>query len=248
VRIIAQTGTHASHIDFAAARECGIIIAKASAGFSVGAAELAIGLAIAVMRGIPANDAAIRRGEWLTPMTPVLCEKTLGVIGLGRIGRHVAQIGNACGMRVIAWSPHLTGPAAAAAAAERRELDDLLREADIVTIHASLTNESRGLLDARRLGLMKPTAYLINTARGPIVDEAALIEALKAKRIAGAGLDVFDREPLPAGHPLTALPNVVLTPHVGWPTDQGYEKFADAACDVLFAYLDGAEVPRFESH
>jgi phosphoglycerate dehydrogenase-like enzyme len=247
VRIIAQTGNHASHIDFPAARERGIVIAKASAGFSVGAAELAVGLAIAVMRAILPNDAAVRRGEWPAPMTSVLYGKTLGIIGLGRIGRHVAQIGNAFGMRVIAWSPHLTAAAAAAAAVERRELDDLLQEADIVSIHASLTNESRGLLDARRLGLMKPTAYLINTARGPIVDEAALIEALKAKRIAGAGLDVFDREPLPAGHPLTTLPNVVLTPHIGWPTDQGYEKFADAVCDVLFAYLDGGEVPRFES-
>jgi phosphoglycerate dehydrogenase-like enzyme len=200
---------------------------------------------MAVMRGIPGNDAAVKRGEWPTPSTPVLHGKTLGIIGLGRIGRHVAKFGIAFAMRIVAWSPHLTDAAAAEAGAGRRELDDLLREADVVSIHAPLTKESRGLLDARRIGLMKPTAYLVNTARGPIVDEAALVAALTEKRIAGAGLDVFDREPLPDGHPLTRLQNVVLTPHIGWPTDDGYQKFAEAACDVLLAYLDGADVPRF---
>ena len=148
-------------------------------------------------------------------------------------------------MRVLAWSPRLTDAAAAASGAERRELDDLLRASDVVSIHATLAPESRGLLDARRLALMKPTAYLINTARGPIVDEAALVAALREKRIAGAGLDVFDQEPLPAGHPLTTLDNVVLTPHIGWPTDEAYERFADSAADVLIAYLDGRDVPRF---
>jgi phosphoglycerate dehydrogenase-like enzyme len=245
VRIIAQTGNHAHHIDLAAARERGIVVARASAGYSVGAAELAIGLAIAAMRGIAANDAALRRGEWPAPSTPVLHAKTLGIVGLGRIGQHVAKVGIAFGMRVLAWSPRLTDAAAAAAGAERRELDDLLREADVVSIHASLTAESRGLVDSRRIGLMKPTAFLVNTARGPIVDEAALVAALKEKRIAGAGLDVFDREPLPAGHPLTTLSNVVLSPHIGWPTDEGYQQFAEAACAVLLGYLDGRDVPRF---
>jgi phosphoglycerate dehydrogenase-like enzyme len=151
-------------------------------------------------------------------------------------------------MRVLGWSRSLTDAAAAAAGAERRDLDDLLRQADVVTIHASLAPSSRGLIDARRLTLMKPTAYLVNTARGPIVDEAALVTALLERRIAGAGLDVFDREPLPAGHPLTRLPNVVLTPHIGWPTDDGYQRFAGSACDVLMAYLEGRQVPSFEGH
>jgi phosphoglycerate dehydrogenase-like enzyme len=248
VRVIAQTGNHANHIDLAAARDRHIVIAQASAGFSIGAAELAIGLAMAVMRQIPVNDTAVRRGEWRAPSTPVLHGKTLGIIGLGRIGRHVSRIANAFGMRVLGWSPTLTDTAAASAGAERRDLDDLLRESDVVTIHASLTPSSRGLLDARRVGLMKPSAFLVNTARGPIVDERALVEALTAKRIAGAGLDVFDSEPLPAGHPLTMLPNVVLTPHIGWPTDDGYQRFAAAACDVLLAYLDGREVPTFNGH
>jgi len=150
-------------------------------------------------------------------------------------------------MRVLAWGPRLTGEAARAADAERCELDDLLRRSDIVSIHATLAPESRGLIDARRIALMKPTAFLINTARGPIVHEDSLVAALRDARIAGAGLDVFDREPLPAGHPLTMLPNVVLTPHIGWPTDEAYERFADAAADVLLAYVDGREVPRFRA-
>ena len=129
--------------------------------------------------------------------------------------------------------------------AERRELDELLTSSDIVSIHATLSDETRGLIDARGLGLMKPTSYLINTPRGPIVDEAALCAALSSGQIAGAGLDVFDEEPLPPGHPLTRISNVVLTSHLGWPTDAMYTQFSDAAADVLLAYLDGKEVPRF---
>lgn len=248
VRVLVQTGNHANHIDFAAAHDCGILVAKASAGYSIGAAELTLGLAMAVMRQIPASDAAVRRGEWPTPSTPVLHGKTLGVVGLGRVGRHVARIGNAFGMRVVGWSRTLTDEAAAGAGAERRELDDLLGEADVVTIHVSLSPTSRGLLDARRIALMKPTAFLINTARGPIVDEVALVDALRAGRLAGAGLDVFDQEPMPPGHPLTSLSNVVLTPHLGWPTDDGYQRFATSACDVLLDHMAGRSLSGFEGH
>jgi phosphoglycerate dehydrogenase-like enzyme len=247
VRVIAQTGNHASHIDFAAARELGITVAKASGGYSVGTAELTIGLAIAVMRQVPAGDAAIRRGEWPSGVAPILHGKTLGIVGLGRLGRHVARLAAAFGMRLLAWSPTLTPARAAESGAEHRELDALLREADVVTIHVSLNAATRGLIDARRLALLKPSAYLINTARGPIVDEAALVEALRHGRLAGAGLDVFDTEPLPAGHPLTTLRNVVLSAHIGWPTDDGYEKFAADACDVLLAFMEGREVPRFDA-
>ena len=246
VRLIVQTGSHASHIDFAAAEECGIVVARASAGGSIGAAELAIGLAIAVMRRIPENDAAVRRGEWNTPMTPVLHGKTLGIVGLGQVGRHVARIANAFGMRVLACSRSLTDTAAMEAGAEQRGLEDLLAESDVVSVHAALTPATRGLLDARRLALMKPTAWLINTARGPIVDEAALVAALSERRIAGAGLDVFDSEPLPPGHPLTRLPNVVLQPHIGYPTDDGYRRFAAAASRVLLDWMEGREVPSFD--
>ena len=247
VRIIAQTGTHAHHIDLTAAAERGIVIARANSGFSIGASELAIALALALMRQIPASHAAIAAGGWPMPTTPVLYAKTLGIIGLGRVGQHVATLGAAFGMRVLAWSPRLTDAAAVAGMAERTSLDELLTESDVVSVHAVLTGESRGLLDARRIGLMKPSAYLINTARGPIVDEHALVDALRKKRIAGAGLDVFDEEPLPAAHPLRSLSNVVLTPHIGWPTDESYARFSAAACEVLLAHQAGMDVPRFDS-
>ena len=238
VRLIIQTGKHNPHIDFAAAADCGIEVIPVSGGYSIGAAELAIGLAQAVMRRIPMLDAAVRRGEWQPPMTRVLSGKTLGIVGFGRIGRHVARIAAAFGMRVLAWSRSLTGDAAAAAGVKYRELDDLLREADVVSIHVSLNDQTRGLIDARRLALMKPGSYLVNTARGPIVDESALAAALNEGRLAGAGLDVFGTEPLPPEHPLTRARNTVLTPHIGFPTDHGHEQFATAAADALDAYLD----------
>jgi phosphoglycerate dehydrogenase-like enzyme len=245
VRIIAQTGGHAYHIDLAAAQQQGIVIAKAAGGFSTGAAELAIGLAIALMRGIPAADTAVKSGAWPATLGVELHDKTMGIVGFGHVGRHIARIAVAFGMRVLASSPRLTEESATSAGIESRALDDLLRDSDVVSVHAALTPQTRGLIDARRLGLMKPTAYLVNTARGPIIDETALVDVLSKRRIAGAALDVFDTEPLPAGHPLSRLPNVILTPHLGWPTDHRYAQFADAAADVLLAHLDGRDVPRF---
>ena len=244
-RIIAQTGGHAYHIDLAAAQQQGIVVAKAAGGFSTGAAELAMGLAIALMRGIPAADTAVKSGAWPAMLGVELHDKTMGIVGFGHVGRHVARIAAAFGMRVLASSPRLDEQSATSAGVEARALDDLLRDSDVVSVHAALTPQTRGLVDARRLALMKRTAYLVNTARGPIIDAAALIEALAQRRIAGAALDVFDTEPLPAGHPLTRLPNVILTPHLGWPTDHRYAQFADAAADVLLAHLDGRDVPRF---
>jgi phosphoglycerate dehydrogenase-like enzyme len=245
LRVIAQTGTHVNHIDLPAAAERGIVVGKAAAGHSYGAVELTIGLMIAVVRQIPAHDHAVRNGEWSTPLTPALHGKTLGIVGFGRIGQHVAEVGRVFGMRVLAWGPRLTDAVAKEAGVEHQPLDDLLKMADVVSIHAALTPESRGLIDRRRVGLMKASAYLVNTARGPIVEEAALVEALAQRRIAGAGLDVFDQEPLPATHPLTRLSNVVLTPHMGWTTDYRYGLFAQGAADLLLAYLDGEDVPQF---
>jgi len=245
LRIIAQTGNHAYHIDLTAAEERRVIVAKATGGFCTSAAELAIGLMIAVMRKIPSIDREIKLGKWPTPMTYVLRGKTLGIVGLGHVGRHVVKIARAFEMKVLAWGPRLSQAAAASVGAESRELDDLLSSSDIVSVHATMSPESRGLIDDRRLRLMKPTSYLINTARGPIVDEPALCAALASGKIAGAGLDVFDEEPMAFGHPLTKLPNVVLTSHIGWPTDEIYKQFADAAADALLAYLDGQDVPRF---
>jgi phosphoglycerate dehydrogenase-like enzyme len=246
VRVIAQTGNHAYHVDFDAARERGIVIAKASGGFGTGAGELVFGLAISLMRGIPDADLNVKSGRWLTPLGVELYGKTMGIVGLGRIGSHVARIAGAFGMRVLAWSRRPDAARAAAVGAELAELDTLLAQSDVVSVHVTLSSESRGLIDARRLGLLKSTAFLINTSRGPVIDETALVAALADRRIAGAGLDVFDTEPLPAGHPLTTVPNVVLTPHMGWPTDKMYDQFANAAADALMAFMDGLPVPTFE--
>jgi phosphoglycerate dehydrogenase-like enzyme len=245
LRIIAQTGNHAYHIDLAAAAERRIIVGKASGGFCTGAGELAIGLAMALMRHIPSANAAVKSGDWPRLMGRELHGKTLGIVGLGHVGRHVAKIGQALGMHVVSWSRRPDPAAAASLGIETADLDHLLQVSDVVSVHATLAPETRGLLDRRRIGLMKRTAYLINTARGPIIEENALVEALSDGRIAGAGLDVFDREPLPAGHPLTQLTNVILTPHLGWPTDKMYEQFAQAAAEVFFAFMDGHDVPRF---
>ena len=245
LKIIAQTGNHAYHIDLQAAEARGIVVAKASGGFCTGAGELAIGLAIALMRQIPSAHREVSAGRWPAPLGIELHGKTIGIVGLGHVGAHVAKIARAFGMRVLAWSRQPKEGLAASVGAETAELDDLLRVSDVVSIHATLSPESHGLIDARRLGLFKPTAFLINTSRGPIVDEAALVDALANRRIAGAALDVFDTEPLPSGHPLTTLSNVLLTPHIGWPTDKMYSQFADAAADVLLAHLDGRDVPRF---
>jgi phosphoglycerate dehydrogenase-like enzyme len=248
LRIIAQTGNHVYHVDLEAAQARNIIVAKATGGGCTSAAELTIGLMLAVMRQIPSVDREVRNGGWPTPMTYVLRGKTIGLVGLGYVARHVAKIAKAFEMKVLAWGPRLTPDIAAAAGAENCDLDDLIRRSDVLSVHATLTPQSRGLIDARRIGLMKPGAYLINTARGPIVDETALCDALAGNRIAGAGLDVFDQEPLPPGHRLTKLPNAVLTSHLGWPTDEMYSKFAEAAADVLIDYLEGREVARFVDH
>ena len=246
VRIIAQTGNHAYHIDLEEAERRNIVIGKATGGFCTSAGEMTFALMMAVMRNIPNTDRAIKNGEWPTPMTYVLRGKTLGIVGLGNIGRYVAGIAKAFGMNVIAWGHRLTPETAAASGAEYRALDDLMREADIVTVHATMAPETRGLIDQRRIAMMKPTAYIVNTSRGPIIEEAALVAALQNGHIAGAGLDVFDQEPLPGTHPLTKLNNVVLTPHLGWPTDEMYGQFATAAADILIDFKDGKDVPKFK--
>ncbi|MCI2811394.1 NAD(P)-dependent oxidoreductase, partial [Eoetvoesiella caeni] len=245
LRIVAQTGNHAYHVDLNAAEEHDVVIGKATGGFCGAAGELTFGLMMAVMRQISQVDHAIKNGSWPTPMTRVLRGKTLGIVGFGNIGQYVARIANAFGMNVVAWGSRLTSEGAEQAGARRLELTDLLRTADIISIHATLTPQSRGLIDSKRLALCKPSAYLINTARGPIVDEAALVAALSEGRLAGAGLDVFDTEPLPVDHPLRSLKNVVTTSHLGWPTDEMYEQFANAAADVLIAYRDHTEIPQF---
>jgi phosphoglycerate dehydrogenase-like enzyme len=237
LEFISQTGNHAYHIDLAAATRAGIIVALAPGGNST--TELAFGLMLAVMRRIPQSDRAIRGGEWPLVLGYVLKGKTLGILGLGKIGTEVAAIGRAFGMNVIAWGPTLTPERAGKSHATYLPLEEVLRSADVVSVHLALSEQSKHLLNETRLCLMKRSAYLINTSRGAIIDEPALVHLLKEQAIAGAALDVFIEEPLPANHPLLQLDNVVLTPHLGWPTDSGFAGFADNAVTNILDYMDG---------
>ena len=237
LEFISQTGNHAYHIDIEAATRAGIIIALAPGGNST--TELAFGLMLGVMRRIPQSDQAMRRGEWPLVLGYVLKGKTLGILGLGKIGTEVAAIARAFGMKVIAWGPTLTQERAAKSEATYMALEDVLRSADVVSVHLKLSEQSKNLLNEERLRLMKKSAYLVNTARGAIVDEMALVKILKEKTIAGAALDVFVEEPLAKNHPLTQLDNVVSTPHLGWPTDSGFEGFAENAVTNILDYMDG---------
>jgi phosphoglycerate dehydrogenase-like enzyme len=185
------------------------------------------------MRGIDREAASLRAGGWQTGLGSNLRGKSLGVVGLGNIGREVARIGLAFGMKVIAWSQNLTEEKASAAGATLVDKQTLFREADVVTVHLVLSGRTRGLIGAPEFALMKPTARFVNTSRGPIVDDAALIEALQAHRIAGAAVDVFDVEPLPPDHPFRELENVLATPHIGYVTEDLYRTFyGDAAANT----------------
>jgi phosphoglycerate dehydrogenase-like enzyme len=237
LEFISQTGNHVYHVDMEAATQAGIIVAMAPGGNST--TELAFGLMLGVMRRIPQSDRAMRGGEWPLVLGHVLKGKTLGILGLGKIGTEVAAIARAFGMNVIAWGPTLTAERASKSQATYMQLEDVLRNADVISIHLKLSGQSKNLLNGERLRLMKRTAYLVNTARGAIIDEQALVRALEEGAIAGAALDVFLEEPLPANHPLLRLTNVVLTPHLGWPTDSGFEGFAENAVTNILDYIDG---------
>jgi phosphoglycerate dehydrogenase-like enzyme len=237
LELISQTGNHAYHIDLEAATTRGIVVSLAPGGNST--TELTFGLMLDVMRRISRSDRAMRHGEWPLMLGYVLKGKTLGILGLGKIGTEVAAIARAFGMKVIAWGPTLTQERAAKSEATYLPLEEVLKTADVVSVHLKLSDESKNLLNEARLRLMKKSAYLVNTARGAIVDEPALVKILQEKSIAGAGLDVFVEEPLPKNHPLFELDNVVLTPHLGWPTDSGFEGFAENAVTNILDYMNG---------
>jgi phosphoglycerate dehydrogenase-like enzyme len=243
LRHLAMTGRNTGHVDVGEATRRGILV-TATEGSAASAPEHTIGLMMAVVRRIPQEDRALREGRWQESVGVELAGKTLGILGLGRIGSRMAAFGRLLGMRVVAWGPTLTDERASAAGVIRLALDDVFRESDVVSIHLRLSEQSRGLVGARLLGLMKPTAYLVNTARGPIVDERTLIAMLRERRIAGAALDVFDVEPLPPDHPLLGLDNVVLTPHLGYVTWEAYHAFFSQVVENLLAWLDGQVPPR----
>jgi phosphoglycerate dehydrogenase-like enzyme len=238
LRLLVSTGMGTAHIDVEAVKELGITV-SGTGGRPQPPAELTWALILGLARHITTEDAGIRAGSWGLTVGTDLAGATLGVVGLGNLGRRVAAVGQALGMRVIAWSQNLEAAAAAEAGVEAVTKEKLLRNADVLTIHVRLSERTRGLISAADLALLKPTAYLVNTSRGPIVDEVALAEALRAGRLAGAGLDVFGTEPLPAGRPLLSAPNTLLTPHIGYVTAGTYQIFYTGAVEAIGAFLDG---------
>jgi phosphoglycerate dehydrogenase-like enzyme len=237
LKLIASTGPRNASIDMQAAAERGILV-TATGYEATPTIELTWALILASARHLVREAGSVRDGGWQTGIGANLRGKCLGVVGLGNIGKEVARIGLAFGMTVIAWSQNLTTEIASAAGATLVDKHALFRQADFVTIHLVLSRRTAGLVGAAEIALMKPTARLINTSRGPIVDEAALIEALQARRIAGAALDVFDVEPLPADHPFRTLENVLATPHIGYVTEELYLTFYSNAAASIAAWLD----------
>lgn len=245
LKLIVTTGMRNASIDVKSAQARGVTVCG-TGGVGHPTAELTWGLILALSRNIASEAAAMRQGGWQTTIGKSLKGSKLGVIGLGKLGAQVARIGLAFGMEVIAWSENLTARRAAEVGARLVDKQTLLSEADFVTIHLVLSARSRGLIGAADLAQMKKTAFLVNTSRGPIIDEAALIAALKVGTIAGVGLDVYDVEPLPAGHTLRGLPNAVLTPHLGYVTDDTYAVFYGETVEAVRAWLDGSPVRVIE--
>jgi phosphoglycerate dehydrogenase-like enzyme len=240
LRLIAQTGMGAAHIDLAAAAERGIVVCGTRGDGTMAAeAELAWALILAAARQVPAADRSMRDGGWHQHVGMRLDGKVLGVIGLGNIGARVARIGAAFGMRVLAWSANLTRERCREVGVDYADKMELLATSDVITIHLKLGPRSTGLIAAAELAAMKRTAILVNTSRGPIVDEAALLAALQAGAIGGAALDVYDREPLPPDHPLRRAPRTVLTPHIGFVADDNYGVFYGQSVENIAAFLDG---------
>jgi len=248
LKLLTIVGMNLANLDMAAASERGILVvhpnfanpAFAIVGSSV--PELAWGLMMATVRNLAEEHRRIREGGWQATVGVTLAGKTLGLLGLGRLGKRMNEYAKVFGMEVIAWSQNLTDEAAAAVGVRRVEKQTLFSEADVISIGLVLSERTRGLVAEPELALMKPSAYLINISRGPIVDEAALIAALSARRIAGAGLDVYDVEPLPPDHALRSLPNVTLSPHVGYVTREGLGAIYSDTVESVAAWLDGKPI------
>lgn len=244
LRALSLWGTGTDHVDLSAAKKHGVIVTNTPGVSAVAMAEHALTLMLAVARDIPRIDTKTRKGAWPRGFVTQLHGKTLGVVGLGAIGMQTARIAKGIGMRVIAWTRTPGEKPLAELGIELVELADLYRQSDVVSLHVRLTPETTGMVGRQELAAMKSTAILVNTARGPVVDEAALLEALRNETIAGAGLDVFDQEPLPEGHPLGNVSNVVLTPHSGGVTAEALETGLRMAVDNVFAVLRGKPMNR----
>lgn len=239
LRLLVTTGMANASIDVAAAAELGITVCG-TPGSPTAAPELTWALLLAIARHIPAEDNALRAGSWQSTVGFELAGRTLGVVGLGKIGRRIAAYGQAFGMDVLAWSQNLTDEAAAEAGVRKVSKEELFQNSDVVTLHLRLSPRSEGIVGEPELRLLGPDGVLVNTARGPLVDQDALVRALTEGWIAGAALDVFDHEPLPAGHPLLTAPNTVLSPHLGYVTRESYRQFYGGALEDVKAWLAGS--------
>jgi phosphoglycerate dehydrogenase-like enzyme len=246
LKLLVTTGMRNASIDVQAAKDRGVLVCG-TGGQPTPTAELSWGLIIGCVRHIAEEDRATRAGRWQTTIGPTLSGATLGCLGLGNLGSQVAKVGLAFGMNVIAWSQNLTQERAEQVGARLVNKDELFARSDVVSVHLVLSDRTRGLVGARELSLMKPTAFLVNTSRGPIVEEAALVEALRARLIAGAGLDVFDEEPLPADHPFLKLDNTLITPHLGYVTLETYDRFYGEAVEDILAWSAGSPVRVVEA-
>jgi phosphoglycerate dehydrogenase-like enzyme len=248
LKLITIVGLDLPNLDMAAATEHGVIVSHSNfanplfANMVDATPELTWGLMIATVRHLSLESRRMHEGAWQSTVGINLAGRTLGLLGLGRIGSRMAQYARVFGMPVIAWSQNLTEDKAKSVGAERVEKDDLFRRADIVSIHVRLSDRTRGLVTARELALMKPSAYLINTSRGPIVVEADLIAALRAGKIAGAGLDVYDEEPPPRTHPFRTMDNVVVTPHLGYVTRESLTAFYVDTLEAVAAFVNGTPI------
>ncbi len=245
LELLVTTGASNASIDVFAARELGVTVCG-TRSLASPAAELTWALILAVIRQVTESDAGLRAGAWQTTMGTELAGKTLGLVGLGRLGKRVARVGRAFEMEVLAWSQNLDPHVAREHDVIPTSKDDLLARSDVVSLHLRLSDRTRGIIGAAELEQMKPSAYLVNTSRGPLVDESALVEVLRSGRIAGAGLDVYDEEPLPPDHPLLGTPHTVLTPHLGYVTDGGYRVFYGDAVEDIQAWLAGEPVRVLE--
>ena len=241
LKLLITTGMRNASFDMEALKARGVTACGTGGpgGGNEDTAELAWGLILGAMRRIAEDHAFMRQGGWQTRVGHRVAGKTIGLLGLGRLGSAVARVGLAFEMKAIAWSQNLTAEAAAAKGVERVEKDELFRRSDVLSVHLVLSARSRGLVGAREIGLMKKSAVLVNTSRGPIVDTDAMIAALKEGRLAYAGVDVYDKEPLAIDHPLRSCPNVIMTPHIGYVTDENYRSSYPQIVENIVGFLDG---------
>jgi len=244
LKAIAATGLRNRTLDHGTARKLGIaVMTTTGSGNGVYAtAELAWGLILGLMRFIPEESTAMRQGAWQTRLGNALWGKTIGIVGLGKLGARMALIAKAFGMESVAWSPNLTPERAAEAGATYRDKQELLATADVVSLHLVLGATTRGIIGRQDLAQMKRDSILINTARGPLVDEQALLDALRSGQIRGAGIDVYDQEPLPADHPIRTLPSALVTPHLGYSVRETFEAFYRQTVENLESWLDGQPI------